>query len=606
MDIAAGSLTWLRTGIGRAAAPAFSDLDAISGAATPLPPGAESAAGALVFPPILLAANALTASGFAALSLRYFPAAVVLGWGFAAILASVFPLPVFRWRRANPAIMSVLRLHELCSVILGLVWAAFPPLFFDAAPAEFRMLAVALTFAISGIGSLALARVPASAILFCALIAGSLTLTSIKTGGEPGLALAALSLVYSFGVTAMILQAHEASRQRAAAVQEIRKQNGIISLLLNEFDKGATNWLWETGQHCCLTYVSQRLCDGAGKPAASLLGQTLAEAVKASAGDPGWSELQDAMNARQAIDGLIVNIGFGARETWWRITARPLLGDDGGFAGYRGAAHDITGDRRAEAQLIAAKDAAERASATKSHFLAVMSHELRTPLNAIVGFAELLMSRQSENLSDESRADHLRTIADSSRHLQALINDILDATRIEKGTLRLVEQEADAAELVEVAVKMCRDTAEKADTTIVARIVEGVELRGDITRIKQVLINLITNAVKFSPPGGFVNVGFERTASGGLAIAVRDGGVGIRREDIERIFEPFVQADAGTSRRFGGIGLGLSIARKIAMLHGGDVVIESEYGAGTTARLVLPAARIEWQGGRQQAAVPAA
>jgi signal transduction histidine kinase len=160
--------------------------------------------------------------------------------------------------------------------------------------------------------------------------------------------------------------------------------------------------------------------------------------------------------------------------------------------------------------------------------------------------------------------------------------------------MRLVEQEADAGELTEVAVKMCRDAAEKADVTIVARIVDGVELAGDITRIKQVLINLITNAVKFSAPGGVVNVVFEATAGGGLSIAVRDGGIGIRKDDLQRIFEPFVQADSGTSRRFGGIGLGLAIARKIAMLHGGNVTLESELGVGTTARLVLPAARIAW------------
>ena len=114
--------------------------------------------------------------------------------------------------------------------------------------------------------------------------------------------------------------------------------------------------------------------------------------------------------------------------------------------------------------------------------------------------------------------------------------------------------------------------------------------------------NLITNAVKFSPSGGFVNVGFENTEAGGLAIAVRDGGVGIRKDDLERIFEPFMQADVGTSRRFGGIGLGLSIARKIALLHGGNVMIESEYGTGTTARLILPASRIVRHGGKLSSA----
>jgi signal transduction histidine kinase len=125
-------------------------------------------------------------------------------------------------------------------------------------------------------------------------------------------------------------------------------------------------------------------------------------------------------------------------------------------------------------------------------------------------------------------------------------------------------------------------------------VVDGIEIKGDVTRLKQVLINLIANAAKFSRAGEFVNVDLERTAGGGLAIVVRDNGIGIKPDDIERIFEPFVQADDGMSRRFGGVGLGLSIARKIARLHGGDVTIDSRAGSGTTASLLLPAGRLTW------------
>jgi len=244
--------------------------------------------------------------------------------------------------------------------------------------------------------------------------------------------------------------------------------------------------------------------------------------------------------------------------------------------------------------LIRAKEAAEAASAAKSQFMSVMSHELRTPLNSIIGYSQLLASSQADYLSDAARTEYFRTILESGGHLKTLIDDILDATRIERGTLALVEQEIDAAELVEVAVKLCRDAAERADVTILARVVDGIEITGDVTRLKQVLINLIANAAKFSKAGEFVNVELERTAGGGLAIAVHDNGIGIKPDDIERIFEPFVQVDDGMSRRFGGIGLGLSIARKIARLHGGDVTIESRAGSGTTASLLLPARRVTW------------
>ena len=141
---------------------------------------------------------------------------------------------------------------------------------------------------------------------------------------------------------------------------------------------------------------------------------------------------------------------------------------------------------------------------------------------------------------------------------------------------------------------MCRDQAEKADVTLVAKLTDGIEIRADITRIKQVILNLLTNAIKFSLTGGVVNIELLRMHDERLALVVRDGGIGIKSEDLGRIFEPFVQAEDGMARRFSGIGLGLSIARKIARLHGGDVTLESQFGVGTTARFELPRSRVTW------------
>ena len=610
MHIKMSPLQRLMASFNKVRATAFADID--TPADTSIidigPVGETEGNAAFDFPPMLLLTHTIIALGFAHLAKELFSPQLVLLWALAAIAAALLPLPAnwCRQRIAPSSTAARLRVHEFCTVMLGLVWASFPALFFDAASNDVKILAVAITFAVSGIGSLALARVQSSAVLFCALIAGSLSLASVKIGGEAGLTLGAFSLLYSVVIAAMILHAHEMARRRSAAEVEVIKQREIISLLLNDFDKGASNWLWEIDSGGRLTYVSQRLCEAIGKSSKELCGKSLAQVVSASPDDHGWPQLSAAVGARLAIDGYRLLIRFGARETWWRITAKPMFDASGAFAGYRGAAHNITGDHQTETQLIEAKEAAEKSNATKSQFLAVLSHELRTPLNAIVGFAELLASNQSEDLSSTKRADHLNIIIESSRHLQVMINDILDATRIERGTMQLVEQAADAGEMVEVAAKMCRDAAEKADVTIIARIVEGIELKGDITRIKQVLINLITNAVKFSPPGGLVQVSFERTESGGLAIAVRDDGAGIHQEDLKRIFEPFTQAEEGTSRRFGGMGLGLSIARKIALLHGGNVTMESEYGVGSTARFILPAWRISRFHGHPNTAASAA
>ena len=216
------------------------------------------------------------------------------------------------------------------------------------------------------------------------------------------------------------------------------------------------------------------------------------------------------------------------------------------------------------------------------------------PSIRLSGFPEILSSRNEDKLETETRLDYAKTVLNSSRHLQTLINDILDATRIENGTISLVEQDIDAAELVEIAVKMCRDQAEKADVTLVAKLTDGIEIRADITRTKQIILNLLTNAIKFSMSGGTVTAELVRMPDDRLAIVIRDSGIGIRSDDISRIFEPFVQVEDGMSRRFSGIGLGLSIARKIARLHGGDVTLESRLGVGTTARFELPSSRVTW------------
>lgn len=559
-------------------------------------PSRDTAGAFTILPPALLLANAVIALGFTALAFERFAPLLCVTWLLGALVASLLPVPI-GWllaKKGKTKSTTLIRWHEFCTVILGVVWATFPALFFDAASTEVRLLAIAIVFAISGIGSLSLAQVQSSAVLFCALIAGSLSLASVKLGGEIGLALGAYSLIYSTAVALMILHAHDTARRRAAAEAEVKKQNEIISLLLNDFDKGATNWLFETDGAGRLTYVSKGLINGLSRTSNEILGRTLSEAACTTPDHAGWRELEAAFAAHRPIDGCRILLHFSGNPTWWRITAKPLQSADGAFGGYRGAAHDVTDDYLNEAKLAAAKEAAEKESASKSQILAVMSHELRTPLNTILGFAELLASSRSDTLPEDLRIEHLRTIVSSSRHLQVLINDILDVTRIEKGTLRLVEQESDAAELVEVSVKMCRGMAENAGITVIARITDGIEIKVDITRLKQVLINLVTNAIKFSEAGGTVNVGFEPQTDGGLAVFVRDSGIGIRKEDIERILEPYVQADHGTARRFGGIGLGLAIANKIALLHGGSISIESQFGLGTTARLILPASRVAW------------
>ena len=236
----------------------------------------------------------------------------------------------------------------------------------------------------------------------------------------------------------------------------------------------------------------------------------------------------------------------------------------------------------------------ENANLAKSNFLAAMSHELRTPINAIVGFCEILNAPQSEMLTSESKKNYLNTIIENANHLQSMINDILDVSRFERGSFQLVEQSNDVAEIVEAALKKCQGVAERGRISIVAHLIDDVSVQGDLLRLKQIVQNLLTNAIKFSPEGSIVNIDMQRGPDLEFILAIRDAGIGMSDEDALRAFDSFVQLDEGATRRFDGMGLGLSIARRIARLHGGDVTLNGKLGIGTEAKLTLPASRISW------------
>ena len=226
----------------------------------------------------------------------------------------------------------------------------------------------------------------------------------------------------------------------------------------------------------------------------------------------------------------------------------------------------------------------------QSRFLQDLLQELRPPLNTILGFAEILQSPAAQDLTDGEIRVYRQTLLDSSRNVSAFVSELSDLVRIDHGRFHLLEQEVDAAELAEIAMKLCREAAEAADVVVLVNVVEGVELRCDSARIRQALVCLVTRAVQVSPAGGIVRVSFSRTPEGGLAILINDRGTGLVQSLIDRIFEPDLPGQ-------GMNGLGLPIARRIAMLHAGETTIECAPGAGTTARLTLPACRVSWNSG---------
>ena len=260
---------------------------------------------------------------------------------------------------------------------------------------------------------------------------------------------------------------------------------------------------------------------------------------------------------------------------------------------------DITALKQREAALMEAKQAAEMANRAKSEFLANMSHELRTPLNAIIGFAEVIQGQVFGETAPRY-IEYARDIRSSGEHLLSLISDILDMSKIESGHFDFDEQEVGIVDVVSSCLAMVQGRARDAQVKLVAPAAPPpVHMLADRRAMVQVLLNLLTNAVKFTPAGGTVTVRVE--ADEDLTLVVQDTGEGIAPDILPHIFEPFRRGAADVSRKAEGTGLGLAISRKLMERHGGTLDIESTPGAGTRARAVFPAARLVKGDARQRA-----
>ena len=241
------------------------------------------------------------------------------------------------------------------------------------------------------------------------------------------------------------------------------------------------------------------------------------------------------------------------------------------------------------ARINAAKEDAEAANHAKSEFLATMSHELRTPLNAIIGFSQLISSQAIGPVGNQNYVDYGSDIENSGLHLLQIINDILDITKIEAGKLDLEAQDIRYADLVDEAVVMLRSAMEEKQISFTSELPDKeLTIQGDQQLLRQVLINLFSNAVKYTPEGGEILIAVEAPDDSSIAIAVSDNGIGIAAEDLARVMEPFEQVEAALTRTQGGIGLGLPLTKKMIEAHGGSLQLTSTVGVGTTATILLP------------------
>lgn len=248
---------------------------------------------------------------------------------------------------------------------------------------------------------------------------------------------------------------------------------------------------------------------------------------------------------------------------------------------------DISERKSLEEELIKARKDAEFASMAKSEFITNMSHELRTPLNSVIGFSDLLLSEAFGPLNSR-QGKYVTNILKSGKHLLEIVNNLLDISRLETGDEELQYENVSLGPLMDEIRAVLYPLAANKNITLESRrdsLLQSVE--ADRTKLKQVLYNLLSNAIKFTPERGKISVNAKK--KGNMAeISIKDTGIGIPEESLEKIFQPFVQADSSTSREYGGTGLGLHIVKSFVELHGGEIRVESEYGKGSTFTFTLP------------------
>ena len=322
-----------------------------------------------------------------------------------------------------------------------------------------------------------------------------------------------------------------------------------------------------------------------------LLGYTEAEMVDQpfsmiSGGIP--DEALKTLSAQATFE--TVSRAKDGREIPMSFSTGVLKNAEGQASGMIAVAQDITSRKRHEKELKEAKVAAEAANATKSQFLATMSHELRTPLNAIIGYTEMMTEEAEDNGHDEYLPD-LKKVHSSAKHLLALINDVLDLSKIEAGKMDLYLETVEVKPLIEDVVAVVAPLVDKKANKLSVNLGPNLgTIHADVTKVRQSLFNLLSNASKFTERGT-ITLDVYRSWQQGSEIfhfIVSDTGIGMNKEQLGRMFQAFTQADASTTRKFGGTGLGLVISRNFCQMMGGDITVESEEGKGTKFTIVLP------------------
>ena len=396
---------------------------------------------------------------------------------------------------------------------------------------------------------------------------------------------------------------------RKRVEEELRKSEERYRAMVET----SSDWVWEIDADAKYTYVAPRVREILGYAPEELLGRTPFQLMpEKEAGRVGMIFAEIAAERRPFSGFINSNLHKDGRVVILESSGVPVFGNDGEYLGYRGMDRDVTERELAEeelreyrdhleemieertAELLIAKERAEAADHVKSVFLATMSHELRTPLNSIIGFTGLLLKERTGALNEEQK-QYIGIVRSSGSHLLDLINDVLDISKIEAGQLEVAERPFDLRAAIEKVIRAAKPMADKKGIEIEVEIAPDVNtISSDRRRVEQVLLNLLSNGIKFTDKG---KVRVTCALNGGtVSIDVTDTGIGIKSEDMHRLFRPFQQIQTGATRDYEGTGLGLSICRKLLDLLGGKIVVDSEWGKGSSFSFTLPVEKLSDEG----------
>ena len=351
-----------------------------------------------------------------------------------------------------------------------------------------------------------------------------------------------------------------------------------------------------------IVYVNQAFSDITGYRRDEVLGRSPALLKGANTHRHELDRVYAALNCRSSLKTEFIAYRKDGSEFWLEMEMLPILNEQGNCTHWISVQRDMSDRKQTEETLRKNKEAAEEANRAKSQFLANMSHELRTPLNAIIGYSEMLQE-DAEDLGYADLVPDLEKIRGAGKHLLSLINDILDISKIEAGKMELYPETFDIAQVIFEVESTIQPLMEKNHNTLQIHCPEAIgSMHTDLTKLRQSLFNLLSNAAKFTENGvvtltverGGVGsrewgVGSETPGMNWIRFCVTDSGIGMSLEQMSKVFHAFTQADASTTRKYGGTGLGLPITRHFCQMMGGDITVQSELGKGSSFIICLPA-----------------